>query len=1020
MEKDKSRLSIERYFSKPDNLPINYAKTDIQIKDENYRSLFIQKDVEFPNYFSGLAKQIVASRYFYGEQGTPERENSLKTLVERVSDTYRKWSIKQGFFNEEEANIFKKEIDNLCLTQRMSPNSPVWFNVGTDRYESRKSKERKEGYAVNDRDRKIQVRDNRGKIFEVDAQKGEIIPLQIGEDHLYPQTSACFINSVDDTMESIMDLAVTEALLFKYGSGTGTDLSTLRSSMEKLSGGGKPSGPLAYLVHYDKLAGIVKSGGKTRRAAKMDSLRIDHPDIKEFIEAKTDQEKLISILISGGIDEKKATENVHYQNTNVSVRVTDDFMNAVEKDLDWQTIPINNKELADKMPKYKARELFKMIAEGAHKCGDPGLQYHDTINKWHTCKNSGPIKASNPCSEYMFIDDSSCNLASQNLRAFVDENGKFNTNDFESAIRTTVILMDLNYDNSSFPTYGIAQNSHDFRPLGMGYANLGGLLMAEGIPYDSDEARAIAASITALMTGKVYETSTELAEKIGTFKHYEKNKEPMMKIIKMHRAALNNIDRSKLKGLENILDKAYELWDKVVERGEKYGFRNAQATVLAPTGTIGFMMDCDTKGIEPEIGLVQTKLLVEGGKLRMINGTVPLALEKLGYNREDIDKITKYIAGYWIDEAPYIKQEHKEELKECKSPSELSKKLEELKYENDKISEIRKYAFGHETAEGCQLLKPEHLPIFDCSNKPGWAKRSISYQGHIKMMAAVQPFLSGAISKTVNLPEEASVEEIENVYKEAWKLGLKAVALYRDGSKARQPMSFSKDHLEEKVEKTLGGKAGEPFRRRLPTTRLSITHKFCVAGHEGYLTFGLHEDGSPGELFITMSKEGSTVGGLMDVIGTSTSMNLQYGVPVKTLVNKFKGQRFEPLGYVSVGHKDIVETDVKSIIDYIFSFMEKGFIHGDLEIEKYASCIPKILGMKKPAENEQKIDIKNTNPIGTKAQINAKSNKTDKKEVEGELTDKFCPCGARLLLKGHCTEVCEENCGYVNYNGCAG
>ncbi|MDD5192181.1 MAG: adenosylcobalamin-dependent ribonucleoside-diphosphate reductase [Candidatus Nanoarchaeia archaeon] len=1018
MADTKSGLGIERYFSKMNNNLIVWEKKDTQIVDESRKPLFIQKDAEFPSYFSTVARQIVASRYFYGEPGTAERETSFKTLVERVSDTYRKWSIKQRYFNEEEAGIFKDEITDLCLRQKMSPNSPVWFNVGTERYESRKSKERKEGYIVSDKDRKIKVIDNRGKIFEVDAKKGEIIPLQNGEDHLYPQTSACFIQHVPDTMEGIIKLQANEAMLFKYGSGTGTDLSTLRSSKEKLSGGGNPSGPLAYLVHYDKLAGIVKSGGKTRRAAKMDSLRIDHPDIKDFIEAKTDQEKLINTLISGGVSQVKAVENVHYQNTNISVRITDDFMKAVENDLEWQTIPVHNKEMIKDMPKYKARELFRMIAEGTHFCGDPGIQFHTTINKWHTCQNSGPINASNPCSEYMFIDDSSCNLSSQNLRGFVDENGMFNADDFESAVRTTAILMDLNYDDSSFPTYEIAQNSHDFRPLGMGHANIGGFLMARGIPYDSDEARAIAASITALMTGKVYETSTEMAEKIGTFTYYEKNKEPMMEVIKMHRDALPNIDRGKLNGLEYILDRAYQVWGRVVERGEKYGFRNAQATVLAPTGTIGFMMDCDTKGIEPEIGLVQTKLLAEGGTLRMINGCVPLGLRKLGYNEEEIDQIVKYVAGHGTEQAPYLKQEHKEELKKCDTPSLLVKKLEELKYDNDKISEIRKYAFGYETVEGCSLLKPEHLPVFDCSNKPEWAKRTIHYSGHLKMMAAVQPFLSGAISKTVNLPKEATVEEIEKVYKEAWKLGLKAVALYRDGSKARQPLSFSKDNLEKKV-------AGTPVRKKLPNERPSITHKFNVAGHEGYLTVGLYEDKTPGELFITMSKEGSTVGGLMDTIGTLTSFALQYGVPIRTLVNKMRRNRFEPYGIVMEGHKD-VHTAV-SLIDYIFTYLGKRF--NCLESSESGAYDSAKTNDNEGSSSERRKDDFVLDEILdiTNSLINSEKNnfKEGKKNTGNAQMNKnpdggYCiKCGAQMYKEGHCKEICfTPDCDFVSYNGC--
>lgn len=998
MEEGKSRLRIERHFSKKGSIPINYVKSDVQITDENNKPLFVQKDVEFPDYFSQLSKQITSSRYFYGGHETPERENSFKEVVEGIAETYEKWSLKQRYFNKKYAEIFKDELINLFLTQRVAPNSPVWFNVRTYKFESRKTNEKKDGYCINDRTRNIEVLDELGGTLEIRARKGDIIPIQKGEYHLYPQTSACFIQGVEDTMESISQLGVNEARIFKHGSGTGSDLSSLRSSKEKLSGGGKPSGPLAYLVFYDKKAGIVKSGGKTRRAAKMDSLRIDHPDIKEFIEAKGIEERKISALINEGIPQKEAVESVHYQNTNVSVRVTDEFMRAVEEDKDWQTIPVHSKELADKMPKYKARDLLRMIAKATHECGDPGVQYHDTINKWHTCKNSGPIRASNPCSEYMFVDDSSCNLASLNLMSFVNENGKFKVNDFEKAIKTIVISMELNYDNSIFPTKKIAENSYKFRPLGLGYANLGGLLMAMAVPYDSDEARDIAASITSLMTSTVYEESIEMAKELGPFKGYSKNKEPMLNIIKMHvdysKQLTNKIKSSNKKtdfNLEEIASRGDTKWDHDLKEGSRYGFRNSQATVLAPTGTIGFIMDCYTKGIESELGLVQTKLLAEGGKLRMINGTVPLALKKLGYNDEQIKIAAQYVAGHGLDEkTPHLKKEHYKKFEESKNKLE---NLKELGYSTEQVKDIMTYVEGHETMEGCPIIKPEHLAVFDCANKPNWAKRAISYQGHIKMMAAVQPFLSGAISKTVNLPKEASVEEIENVYKEAWKMGLKAVALYRDGSKARQPMSFSKKFLEEKVE--------GPVRKKLPVSAKAMRHKFCVAGHEGYLHVGLYENNTPGELFINMSKEGSTIGGLMDCFATSISMNLQYGVPLKTLVNKFKGQRFDPAGYVNEGHPDIVETDAKSLIDYIFNFMGKTF----LEEEKNEETKPK------------KAEIKS----GASSNIPATTTGDKDYNKDGYEYAGFCPCGARLIKSGgHCMEVCEENCGFVNYNGCAG
>ncbi len=919
MTRKNKGLTIERYFTRDENNShINYRSSDVQILDESGKPLFVQTNVEFPDYFSELAKRIVASRYFYGENGTSERENSLKQLVGRVTDTYAKWAVRQKYFDKEQAEVFAEELANLNLTQRMSFNSPVWFNVGTENYESRKSKEQKFIYAIK--------KNNAGK------DRAGLVPL--GKDHLYPQTSACFIQSVDDTMEGIMQLAVNEAMLFKYGSGTGTDLSTLRSSREKLSGGGKPSGPLAYLVHYDKLAGIVKSGGKTRRAAKMDSLRIDHPDIKEFIEAKKNEEMKIEILVNNGISTREAVESVHFQNTNMSVRLTDEFMRAVENDSEWQTFPIHNRELTEQMPKYRARDLLHLIAEGTHVCGDPGVQYHDTINRWHTCKTSGQIRASNPCSEYMFVDDSSCNLASLNLRGFIDENGKFDINGFKRAVRTTVIAMELNYDNSSFPTERIAQNSHEFRPLGLGYANLGSLVMSLGLPYDSDGARDIAAAITSLMTATVYETSAEMAKHVGPFKRFEENKESMLDVIRMHKEHSQKLvegvgKSSKIDfNLEEIAQEADRIWEKDIKDGSKYGFRNAQATVLAPTGTIGFYMDCDTLGIEPEIGLIQTKLLAEGGILKRVNGTVPFALKKLGYNEEEIEKIKAYI--------------------------------------NE-----------NETAEGCDTLKPEHLAVFDCANKPEKATRSISYRGHIKMMAAVQPFLSGAISKTVNMPKEASVEEIEQVYMDAWKLGLKAVAIYRDESKIRQPLSFSKKG---KLEERVSG------RRKLPVTRSSLTHKFSVVGHEGYLHVGLYEDGTPGELFINMSKEGSTIGGLMDCFATSISMNMQYGAPIESLINKFKNQRFEPAGYVNEGDESMIGTEVSSLVDYIFRWLEKTFIKKNGDKEEPNNF------------NVKKIEATET----------------------GEELGGFCPkCSSRMVKKGGCKEYC-TGCEFVDPKGCTG
>ena len=907
-------LEVDRYFTDGKDVycAVSWTKSDVDITDEQGKFLFKQEGVEFPAFYSPLSRKIVASRYFYGENGTSERESSMRQLVERVTSTFSRWAVKNNYLDDIQAERFRDELASLCLNQRMAFNSPVWFNVGTDKYESSKSNERKSGFIISD---------------------GIAIDIPIGQSHLYPQTSACFIQFVDDTMESIMDLAVREAMLFKYGSGTGTDLSTLRSSREKLSGGGKPSGPLQYDIFYDKLGGIVQAGGKTRRAAKMNSMGVSHPDIKEFIVAKKREQEIIELLIDSGVNHKEAVEHAFYQNTNFSIRVTDDFMHAVESNLDWQTIPVHNKEMLSEMPKYNARELLRLIADGTWYCGDPGIQFDTTINSWHTCPNSGKINASNPCSEYVFLDDSSCNLASLNLMGFMNPDGTFNIDDFSTAIKLTTIAQDLEIDNSSYPMKKVAENSHNFRPLGMGYANVGALLMTQGLPYDDDESRAISASITALLTGKVYETSSEIAKELGAFNEYEKNKESMLGVIEKHRNSLRKINREKLpKKLENILDEAEKTWDNVVEKGKQYGFRNAQATVLAPTGTIGFMMDCATKGIEPEIGLVQIKTLSEGGKLKLVNYAVDIALRNLGYDEEQVKNITNYVV------------------------------------ENG-------------TTEGSKL-REEHLAIFDCANKPPKGKRTISPMGHINMMAAVQPFLSGAISKTVNLPRDVTIEEIEEIYMQAWKKGLKAVAIYRDGSKRLQPLSFENKGLEQKLR--------EPVRRKLPVTAPSIRHKFDISGHEGYLHVGLYEDGTPGELFINMSKEGSTIGGLMDAFATSISMNLQYGVPLETLVKKFRHQRFEPSGIVYEGDKDNIKT-ASSVIDYIFNFLGHQFLNG---------------------ENGNN-HVRNTE----KQNIEKPNNHLIEEYVE---KGNFCPsCGTQMNKQGHCTQICPE-CETQDMTGCGG
>jgi ribonucleoside-diphosphate reductase alpha chain len=847
-------LTVEPFFSTPGTHPfeqLEWESRSAKIASDSGEAVFEQDNIEVPVNWSQLATKVVASKYFYGDAEGGQREHSVKQLVHRVCKTIADRGLKDGYFaTEQQAEVFYNELTWLCVNQYGSFNSPVWFNVGLyDVY----------GIAGGKHN------------YRWDSQERAAVPCQ--NSYEYPQSSACFIQSVKDSMEDIMRLATSEAMLFKHGSGTGTDLSTLRSSREKLAGGGKPSGPLSFMRVYDQIAAVIKSGGKTRRAAKMQSLKVDHPDIREFITCKTVEEKKAWALIEAGYNgehNSEAYDSVMFQNSNLSVRVTDEFMQAVEKDDKWVTHAVTTGE---KMGEHSARELMQLIAEGTRICGDPGIQYHSTVNRWHTCPSSGPINASNPCSEYMFVDDSACNLASLNLMKFRKEDGSFDVPAFKKAVRLFIIAQEILVDNGSYPDKPITINSHRFRALGLGYANLGSLIMSLALPYDSDQARTLASAISAIMTGTAYAASAEIAQLKGPFEEFEKNKDSMLKVINTHRQHACNLPESHCP--DYLRDAAKDAWDEAVDAGTKAGFRNAQTTVLAPTGTIGFMMDCDTTGIEPDIALVKYKLLAGGGMLKLVNKTVPMALERLGYTPEDIKATCDY-----IDE--------------------------------------------HETIEGAPKLHSDHLPMFDCAFKPKNGKRFIHYMAHLKMMAAVQPFISGAISKTINMPKESTTEEIMAAYMEGWKLGLKAVAIYRDGSKRLQPVSTDK-HKEEKAKIGAGAPmAARPFRRRLPDTRHSITHKFSVAGHEGYLTVGLYEDGQPGELFITMAKEGSTVGGLMDVIGTCTSMALQYGVPLITLVDKFRHARFEPSGMTS--NRDI--PFAKSLIDYIFCWLGCQFIPG--------------------------------------------------------------------------------------------
>lgn len=857
-------ISMDRYFTKEGVHPydlLTWEKRTASITNEKGAVVFEQKDIEVPSTWSQTSVNIVAQKYFRGKVGTPERETSMKQLMSRVAVTMANWGRKDGYFaTKNDAQVFEDELTWILVNQMAAFNSPVWFNVGINPH---------------------------------------------------PQCSACFINSVEDDMRSILHLTATESMLFKQGSGTGSNLSNLRSSQEYLGGSnGRSSGPVSFMKGLDSFAGIVKSGGKTRRAAKMVILNVGHPDIMMFIECKAKEERKAWTLVDAGYDsgmDGEAYGSIYFQNANNSVRVTDDFMRAVEMDGEWVT-----HEVTTGKPSltFKAREVMRNMAQCAWQCGDPGIQYDTTSNRWHTSKNTGRINASNPCSEYMFLDDTACNLSSLNLMKFRKEvNGvmEFDVPSFIRAAKVMITAMEITVGNSSYPTPSIEQNSHDFRPLGIGFANLGALLMSRGVAYDSDEGRNIAGGIMSLLSGCTYEQSAHIAEKIGAFAGFELNKEPCMEVMRMHRDASYAMNLESLPA--DIAAAAKASWDKVVEEGEKHGLRNAQISVLAPTGTIAFLMDCDTTGIEPDIAIVKYKWLVGGGMLKMVNQTVPEALTRLGYTSNERKAILEF-----IDQ--------------------------------------------QDTIEGAPFVKPEHLSVFDCAFKAKNGVRSIHYMGHLRMMAAVQPFISGAISKTVNMPHDATVEDIEKVYMEGWKMGLKAIAIYRDGSKRQQALTTSKEKDSGKMNadiKTaaaataaesvptvkvapIGENTNAPRRRRLPDERRAINHKFLVGGHKGFITVGLYDDGTPGEMFITMAKEGSVISGLMDAFATSVSIGLQYGVPIQVLVNKFVHMRFEPSGFTNNPNIRIA----KSIVDYIFRWMALKFLSPQEQIAVGINVVPAI------------------------------------------------------------------------------
>jgi len=973
---------IERTFSAEGINPfdqVKWEKRTAEITDDRGKVVFKQKDVEVPEFWSQLATKVVVSKYFYGEQNTPERESSVRQLIHRVCRTIADWGVKDGYFSKEDGEVFYNELVFLSVNQYGAFNSPVWFNVGL--YHQ---------YGIG----KNSTRGN----WRFNPESGQCERPATQYD--YPQCSACFIQSVEDNMESIMNLASSEAMLFKFGSGTGTDLTPLRSRREKLSGGGRPSGPLSFLKVYDQVAGIVKSGGKTRRAAKMNTIRDWHGDIEDFIDCKSLEEKKAGALIAQGYDSSfngEAYGSVKFQNENLSIRVSDEFMQAAVDGREWWTKAVTT---GKPLEKKNASELLQKIAMGAWTCGDPGLQYDGTIQKWHTCKGTEAIHSTNPCSEYVFLNNTACNLASLNLVKFKNADGLFDSKRFRAAVRVYLTAQEILVDNSSYPIARIAENSHVFRTLGLGYANLGSLVMSYGLPYDSDEARSLTGAITAIMTGEAYAQSARMAQIKGPFKGYKDarcagvektaakdNVEPMQQVVAQHRQEVEKIQR--YPKFEYLLATSRECWDEAIALGKKHGYRNAQVTVLAPTGTISFFMDSDTTGIEPDIALVKYKILAGGGNLKIVNQTVPEALTGLGYKGDEIRRIIDHVEAYDTIEDVALTAD-------------------------DAIVKSSARQKGDVVTSG---LKPEHLPVFDCAFKAARGTRSLHYTAHLKVMSAAQPFISGAISKTVNVPNNCTADEIRNVYIEAWRMGLKCVAIYRDGSKMSQPLNTAKQATEEaetlkqtvaKLQTeidSLRALIGQPVRRRMADTRTSITHKFDIAGHEGYFTVGLYDDGTPGEMFITMSKEGSTIGGLMDTIATLTSVSLQYGVPLQDLVRKFANQRFEPSGYT----KNPQIRLATSLVDYIFRWMGINFIPGYGDNAKGNGDGTPAGHTIKPLHAEQTA-VRAVAPLSATVPAGAGVSAISESVAHFQMDAPFCSeCGTRLVRSGSCFRC--PNCG---------
>ena len=902
---ERSGLTIKRYFTKAGTHP--YDEVGWEIRDAvipNYKeggNAFEQLGVEFPTTWSQNATNIVAQKYFRGPLGSPQRERSVRQLIDRVADTITVWGWKDGSFADETArDTFNVELKHILVTQKAAFNSPVWFNVGSEKE---------------------------------------------------PQCSACFILAVDDTMSSILNWYVEEGTIFKGGSGSGINLSTIRSSKERLSAGGEASGPVSFMRGADASAGTIKSGGKTRRAAKMVVLNVDHPDVLDFIWCKAREEQKARVLRDNGFDmdlDGRDAYSIQYQNANNSVRVTDDFMMAYVEDRDWALRAVKTGEPIEVL---RARDLLHQMAQAAWECADPGIQYDTTINAWHTSPNSGRINASNPCSEYMHLDNSACNLASLNLMKFVDDDMNFDIQAYRHAIDIIFLAQEIIVGNSSYPTPAIEANARAFRELGIGYANLGALLMARGLPYDSDGGRAWAGALTALMTGWAFRNSARFAEYAGPHDGFAENREPMLAVMRKHRAAVDQIDPELVP--EGLLQAAKTSWDDAISLGEQHGYRNAQSSVLAPTGTIGLMMDCDTTGVEPDLALVKTKKLVGGGTMKIVNQTVPRALKRLGYDQVQVEEIVAYIAD-----------------------------------EN--------------SVKGAPHIAAEHVPVFDCA----MGDSPIHYMGHVRMMAAVQPFISGAISKTINMPEEATVEDVEDLIVEGWRLGLKALALYRDNCKVAQPLSADK-RKNEKVPDPAVIATGQPQRKRLPKSRPSITTSFRVGDQEGYMNAGSYPDNGLGEIFLKVAKQGSTLSGITDALAISVSLGLQYGVPLEAYVSKFMNMKFEPSGMTD-------DSDVRfstSLVDYIFRRLAIDHLDDDARAR---------LGIFTTDERREKVAASDPAAVSAQTapatQVAAPALKADAPEAIRLDDAPLCyNCGNKMRPAGSCY-VC-ESCGSTS--GCS-